>query len=114
MSRPERWLALLASLVVLSVSAAIGLNPGGRHSPDVQCTQLSRPLVGGPYYEDSTVVSQRKLVPLGLACTYDSPRDSVGPQTVEHTSLAATVVSGAAALATIVCFVLILRARHGP
>lgn len=114
MTRPERWVALLASLLVLCVAAAIGLNPGGRHSPDSQCAQLAPPSTGGPYYEDSTVVSRRKLVPLGLDCTYDSPRDSVGPQTVEHTSTTANAVSGAAALATIVCLVLIVRARHDP
>lgn len=101
MTRGGAWAGILVSLAILAGSLVVGVNPGGRHAPNVQCLLMPSPVVGGPYYEDSSVRSDPTFVPLGLSCSWDSPDDSVGPQTIWHPSIVANVVAVIALLAIV-------------
>jgi hypothetical protein len=48
------------------------------------------PEPGGPFYENTEVAGERTFMPLGVNCTYDSPDDAIGPQTVQNTNWPAT------------------------
>lgn len=54
--------------------------------------EAPRPTVGGPFFEDTQVVSARRTVlPLGVVCVLDSPENKAGPQTVEIQSWPDTI-----------------------
>lgn len=105
---------MLVCLVIAGGAALVGTNPGGRHSPLSQCLYMSTPTVGGPYFENSTVVPRQHLVPLGLDCWWDSPDDTVGPQVAPHRAWAATAVLTLSVLVGVGAAVVALRASEEP
>lgn len=90
--RAEAWVVLLVCLVLGCGAVLLGTSRGGRHSLLGQCLSMSAPAVGGPYFENSTVVARQRLMPLGLDCWWDSPDDEVGPQVAKHRGWASTAV----------------------
>jgi hypothetical protein len=44
------------------------------------------------FYEDTVITGERTFMPLGVDCTYDSPDDAIGPQTVVNSNWPATVI----------------------
>ena len=113
-SRAEALIVVLVCLVIAGGAVLVGTNPGGRHSALGQCLSMSTPAVGGPYFEDSTVVPKQRLMPLGLDCWWDSPRDTVGPQVAPHHSWAATAVLTLSAVVGVGAVVVALRAPEEP
>ncbi|KQP01848.1 hypothetical protein [Leifsonia sp. Leaf264] len=92
------------------VSLAFGVTLDGKGDPAVQCTlSAPRPEVGGPYFESTITTGERTWFPLGVNCTYDSPDDEVGPQTVVNSNWTATGVCLASSILTLVGMKLLLR-----
>ena len=61
----------------------------------IQCIYVDdQPRVGGPYLEDSKISGNWTQFPFGIDCTYDSPTDDFGPQTVSHPDWPATITFG--------------------
>jgi len=113
-SRAKALVVVLVCLVIAGGAVLVGTNPGGRHSALGQCLYMSTPPVGGPYFEDSSVVAKQRLVPLGLDCWWDSPRDAVGPQVAPHRSWAATAVLTLSAVVGVGAAVVALRTPEEP
>ena len=83
--RVAGWLVVLPLLAVAFVAGILAFTIDGLGPPSSQCARATElPTVGGPYFENTTITGSPVWLPLGLACTYDSPDDSVGPQTVLH------------------------------
>lgn len=97
-SGPVGRRALGWALIVLCLGVGLfwfhsGTTLGGLDPPSSQCAaSVDVPTEGGPYYEDATVTGAATYFPLGMICIYDSPNDSVGPQTVDHQNWVETVV----------------------
>jgi hypothetical protein len=112
----SRTRLLGASLLVLCgllscVAFASGLAAFGKETVSYGCAvEAPRPMLGGPYLEDTEVlVAERTLLPLGAVCVLDAPDDGVGPQTVRVPSWPQTIVwlaSGTAALVGLLLLVL--------
>lgn len=87
-------------LVILCLGTGLfwfhaGTSLGGLEPASSQCSTAptaDRPTKGGPYYENTTVTGWVTYFPLAIVCTYDSPDDSIGPQTVHNQNWAETVV----------------------
>jgi hypothetical protein len=95
--RIAAWLVVLALLAVAFVAGILAFTIDGLGPPSSQCARAQQlPTVGGPYYENTTITGSPVWLPLGIACTYDSPDDAVGPQTVLHLRWGETVVVVAA------------------
>lgn len=43
-----------------------------------------------PVLREHVVTGERTFMPLGVTCTYDSPDDAIGPQTVQNPNWPAT------------------------
>ena len=89
----RRLLGLALALVfgaLALISVLFGVTLDGEEHPDIQCSRSApRPAAGGP----STVTTgERTWFPLGVNCTYDSPDDYVGPQTVVNSNWPATFI----------------------
>lgn len=80
-----------------------GITLDGKDDPAVQCSRsAARPGAGGPFLESTVITGERTLLPLGVNCTYDSPVDAIGPQTVVNSDWPATITwLGSAALAVL-------------
>jgi hypothetical protein len=99
---------LFGALALLSLAG--GLTLDGKEAPAIQCTRSApRPEIGGPYYESSTTNGERTWFPLGVNCTYDSPDDDVGPQTVINSNWPATFMWLASSLLAIFGIVLLVK-----
>jgi hypothetical protein len=95
--RIAAWLVVLALLAVAFVGGILAFTIDGLGPPSSQCARAQQlPTIGGPYYENAIVTGSPVWLPLGIACTYDSPDDAVGPQTVLHLQWVETVVVAAA------------------
>jgi hypothetical protein len=109
----RRLLGLVLALVfgALALSAVvIGVTLDGKEAPAIQCTRSApRPDAGGPYYESTVTTGERTWFPLGINCTYDSPDDAIGPQTVVNSNWLATFVWLASSGAAIFGMVLLLK-----
>jgi len=94
-SRSRRIVGLLVLAVFGFLAAASllsGITLGGKDVPSIQCGHwVPRPAVGGPFYENTVITGERTFFPLGVNCTYDSPDDSFGPQTVVNSSWPSTL-----------------------
>ena len=95
-SRFRRLLGLLVLTVfgLLTLGAFLaGITLDGKEVPAVQCTRsMHLPESGGPFNEGTRVTGERTIMPLGVNCTYDSPKDAIGPQTVQNSNWPATTV----------------------
>lgn len=95
-------LALLIFSLLALGSFLNGITLDGKEHPSIQCVHSTRlPETGGPFRENTEITGERTFMPLGVNCTYDSPDDAFGPQTVRNTNWPATVIwiaSTAAAL----------------
>ena len=94
---------VLVFFSLLAISSFLsGITLDGKEHPSIQCLHAApRPDAGGPFLENAEVSGVRTFLPLGVTCTYDSPDDAVGPQTVQNANWPATVIwmaSSAAAL----------------
>jgi hypothetical protein len=109
----RRLLGLVLALVfgALALSALlVGVTLDGKEAPAVQCTRSApRPDAGGPYYESTLTTGERTWFPLGINCTYDSPDDAIGPQTVVNSNWPATFIWLASSAVTIFAMVLLLK-----
>jgi hypothetical protein len=109
----RRLLGLVLALVfgALALSALlVGVTLDGKEAPAIQCTRSApRPDAGGPYYESTVTTGERTWFPLGINCTYDSPDDAIGPQTVVNSNWPATFVWLASSGAAIFGMVLLLK-----
>ncbi|MBF4635065.1 hypothetical protein ITJ38_11680 [Agreia pratensis] len=105
-------LALVVFFGATALAAvAFGVTLDGRESPAIQCTKSApRPEVGGPYLESTVVTGERTWLPLGVDCTYDSPDDEVGPQTVTNSNWVATVMAVACSALAVYGVVMIVGA----
>ncbi|MCU1523479.1 MAG: hypothetical protein JWO18_373 [Microbacteriaceae bacterium] len=94
MARVFWWGFAVLFAVIGLVSFFAGTTIGGHIPPSSQCSlSADVPDKGGPYYENTTVTGAVTYFPLGIVCTYDSPDDSIGPQTVAHRNWGETIVS---------------------
>lgn len=75
---------------------------------------MNAPAVGGPYFENSSVVARHRLMPLGLDCRWDSPDDAVGPQVASHRGWASTAVLVLSAIVGVRAGAVALRAQREP
>lgn len=97
-------------LAVAMISIVFGITMDGRDDLSTQCQRSSAlPTAGGPYLEDTAVSGSPTFTPLGVACTYDSPNDSFGPQTIAHPDWPATVTGGTAFVLAIISAVVAIR-----
>lgn len=78
--------------VFATASFLDGITLDGKEDPAIQCSRAApRPEIGGPFHENTVITGERTFMPLGVDCTYDSPEDAVGPQTVVNSNWPATV-----------------------
>jgi len=93
-TRSRRILGLLLFVVFgffAGTSFAFGITLDGKESPAIQCGHAApRPQAGGPFTEGTVITGERTFMPLGVNCTYDTPTDSFGPQTVVNSNWTAT------------------------
>ena len=83
---------LIFSLLALA-SFLTGITLDGKEHPTIQCVHTTRlPETGGPFRENTEITGERTFLPLGVNCTYDSPDDAFGPQTVQNPNWPATVI----------------------
>ena len=117
-SRLRRLLGLLVFTVfgLLALGAFLtGITLDGRELPAVQCTRsMHLPESGGPFNEGTRVAGERTFMPLGVNCTYDSPRDAIGPQTVRNSNWTATTVWVGGAVIALCGASLAFRPRTNP
>jgi len=101
---------------LLAVNAFLfGITLDGKEHPAVQCTRSTHlPESGGPFYENTEVTGERTFMPLGVNCTYDSPDDAIGPQTVQNANWPATVVWLGSTIITLYGASLAFRPRSIP
>lgn len=104
-------LSLIVIFGVLALSSVlVGVTLDGKESPAIQCTRSApRPEIGGPYYESTITTGERTWFPLGVNCTYDSPDDDVGPQTVVNSNWPATFSFFASSAVAVLGAVLLRR-----
>lgn len=80
--------------LIALAAVAVGMNIDGHSDPSTQCWRSTEvPKIGGPYFESSIVTGARIFFPLGIICTYDSPDDAVGQQSVQHSQWLPTGVA---------------------
>ena len=107
MPRLARVLFTGLAAVLLAIGATgavfVGTLLDGHAPLSSQCAMSSDvPKFGGPYVESAIVQGHATYFPLGVVCSYDAPRDLVGPQTVDHQNWLMTgvaVVGGLGSLA---------------
>jgi hypothetical protein len=76
-----------------ATSFLFGITLDGKEHPAIQCSHAApRPEIGGPFYGNTVITGERTFMPLGVNCTYDSPNDAIGPQTVVNSNWPATVI----------------------
>ncbi|WP_368498793.1 hypothetical protein [Herbiconiux sp. A18JL235] len=86
------WLFIVVFGIVVVLMLLLGRVHNGWAPAEVQCYHGPFPTVGGPYYENTEVSGGVSLFPLGIDCTYDSPDDAIGPQTVHNYQLGPTIL----------------------
>jgi hypothetical protein len=92
-------LAAVLLVIVAALAVQIGTSLDGHAAVSSQCAMSSDvPKVGGPYVESATVQGFATYFPLGVVCSYDAPRDLVGPQSVIHQNWLMTGVAVLAGL----------------
>ena len=85
------FLVLTVFGLVAVAALLVGVTLDGKEQPAVQCTRSAYlPEEGGPFRENTEITGERTFLPLGVNCTYDSPDDAIGPQTVHNTNWSAT------------------------
>ncbi|MBC7724957.1 MAG: hypothetical protein H7146_09460 [Burkholderiaceae bacterium] len=87
-----------------------GIALDGMDPASVQCLSGSpRPGVGGPYRENAAIDGQFTFFPLGVTCVFDSPDDSVGPQTVANGNWPATFLWAGSTVVALSCATVLIR-----
>jgi len=117
-SRFRRLLGLLVLTVfgLLALCAFLaGITLDGKEVPAVQRTRsMHLPKSGGPFNEGTRVTGERTIMPLGVNCTYDSPKDGIGPQTVQNSNWPATTVWVGGTVIALYGASLVFRPRTNP
>ena len=96
------------------MSFLTGITLAGLDPPAVQCTRnVPVPTEGGPFGMDTQITGERTFFPLGVNCTYDSPGDTFGPQTVVNSNWPATIYWIVSTGVALVGGVMVINPRFG-